>query len=279
MVIQQEQQSQLFQPKWIAQEQKLKQISLSGQFVYGVTEFDQIVQYKQHQGWTYDPSLQNGRMKQVACSHDGTLVGINSFDSVFVYNSSSSSENKMNKWNLLGTTALSQIDIGDRDHIVGVNKDENVFRWNSSKQSWEKLPGSLVQVSIGADGSIFGVNKNDLVFKWNPVKSQWTKLPGQLTFVSVGRDDKNVIGLNKHGWAYQWIDNQWKRFDDYLYRYIRHLYWRMDMFISMSHMMCTIHTAIHSRLKHWIILMNTCEILQLEEIPSLCQEFLQEGKF
>jgi hypothetical protein len=203
----------LVSPVWSKKaEGLLSNVSHGGRYIFGVSKNGMVYRYNAYK-WNNEP----GPLHQVSTCKDGSTWGVSSDHLVYRL--------KGNRWEKM-PGQLTQIHVGSKDHIVGVNRHNHIYKFNIQEHRWDRLPGLATHVSIGADGDMWCAAKDQTVYHYNEdTERKWVLMPGLLVKVHVGKNKYHVVGLNRHGNLFQWIEDQWYRVDQRVYKDIS--VWRL----------------------------------------------------
>ena len=135
-----------------------------------------------------------GSLTQVAVGADGSVWGINEFEQIYTWNSSTSS------WtNIPGS--LAQIAVGSSGAVWGINYQQHIYEWDSAHSQWRQVPGLLKQIAVGADGDAWGLDGESAIWHYDAQTGYFTELQGALTQIAVGSAG-TVYGLDVNGGIY-----------------------------------------------------------------------------
>lgn len=135
-----------------------------------------------------------GSLTQVAVGADGSVWGINEFEQIYTWDSSTGS------WtNIPGS--LANIAVGSSGAVWGVNYQHHVYEWDSAHSQWLQIPGLLTQIAVGADGDVWGLDAASDIWHYNVQAGQFSEVHGALMQIAVGSAG-TVYGLDPNGGIY-----------------------------------------------------------------------------
>jgi predicted RNA-binding protein len=184
---------------WDKIPEKLKNISISGRNVCGVTEDDRIRCSINGRKW----EEKEGRLKYLSLSGN-KICGVNGINDIYCANDA----NKPVWKHIQGK--LKQIDLSG-NKMCGTGYVDDIYCADFMKNNWTRLDGSLKQLSI--DGKrLCGVNgKNDIYCTDSLVKVGWKHIPGKLTQIDIGDNKMCGVGLNNEIYCADYAKDNWVR--------------------------------------------------------------------
>lgn len=170
--------------EWELVGSNIKQISLCGDRVWGVTECNDNYYFKSGVWTKFDSNL-----AQISCSVANTW-GLNRTGGVFYLDTN-------DKWQSVEGDTLRQISLS-ADEVWGVDENQDVFHRSGPSGTWTKIDTTLqVQVSI-ASGHVWAVDWQDRVYYRFGTQGNWQQIGGGLAQVAA-RPDGGAIGVNRFG--------------------------------------------------------------------------------
>lgn len=185
--------------KWDTLPEKLKQVSLSGRSVCGITEDDRIRCSINGKKW----EEKEGRLKYLSLSGK-RICGVNGNNDIYC------AENISNpKWKHV-PGKLKQIDLSG-NKMCGTGYVDDIYCADFMKDNWKRLDGALKQLAISGKQMCGVTSQNDVYCTDSLVKVQWKHIPGKLSQIDLGDQKMCGVGLNNEVFCADYAKDNWVR--------------------------------------------------------------------
>jgi len=151
----------------------MKQVSVDGESVWGISTTDGIYKRANSGKWNKVP----GSLKQISTSMN-SAVGVNKYDDIFTAIPSGTSVS----WKQV-PGKLKQVAVSGSE-VWGVNKKDQIYYRSLAKGSWVMVPGKLKQVSVSGL-HVWGVDVKNQVYYRYGTTGKWKLIPGTMALISV----------------------------------------------------------------------------------------------